>query len=323
MFFLFSCLIVSCNNLKNNGYTIQGQLKTIQSGKIYLQKFRNKSFVTIDSSEIKAGKFTFAGSVTDPELYAVILEGAEKPAPFFIENSTIVMSLDTSDIRSFMVKGSASNDLFTAYKKTPEEKFDLHQFILKNPASTVTAYILYRDFSYRLSVSDLERNTNMLDPIIWESTYVVALKELIALLKKVEIGATAPDFTMADTTGKLVTFSSFKGKVILLDFWASWCSYCRTENPTKVLAFHQFKDKGLTIVGVSLDKRKESWEKAIQNDHLAWNHLSSLTKWDNIAVRTYGIRGIPANVLVNQEGKIIAKNVMGERLMAVLDSLLN
>lgn len=322
MIYIFSSLIFSCNSFKGEAYSIHGSINGVSNGKIYLQKFRNKIFETSDSSDIVAGNFKFSGSVKFPELYAMQVEGSDKSLPFFIENSSITVTIDTSRIDSFKITGSAANDLFAAYKSTPEAKFDIHQFIMNHPGSTVAAYILYRDFSYQLSTKDLEKYTRMFDKAISESAYITSLNELIALLKKVEIGAQAPDFTLPDTEGKMVSLYSFHGNYILLDFWASWCPYCREENPNVVKAYARFRDKGLTIVGISLDKKKESWLKAIEDDKLSWNHLSSLTKWDNPAVRTYGIRGIPSNVLIDKSGKIIAKNLMGEKLIATLDSVM-
>jgi peroxiredoxin len=132
----------------------------------------------------------------------------------------------------------------------------------------------------------------------------------------------APDLTMNDVNGKPVSISSFKGKYVLIDFWASWCGPCRQENPNVVAAYNQFKNKNFTILGVSLDQDKAAWQKAIANDNLTWTHMSDLKQWESAAVPAYGFDGIPFNVLVDPTGKIIASSLRGEELMRKLGEVL-
>lgn len=124
----------------------------------------------------------------------------------------------------------------------------------------------------------------------------------------------APDLTMNDVNGKPVSISDFKGKYVLIDFWASWCGPCRQENPNVVAAYNQFKNKNFTVLGVSLDEDKAAWQKAIAKDNLTWSHMSDLKQWESAAVQTYGFDGIPFNVLVDPTGKIIASSLRGEGL---------
>ncbi len=137
-----------------------------------------------------------------------------------------------------------------------------------------------------------------------------------------EIGAQAPEVSLPDADGKIVTLSSFRGKYVLLDFWASWCHPCREDNPYVVAAFEKFKDKNFTILGVSLDDNKEEWQKAIKSDKLIWTQITDLKKWSCAGAQAYNINSIPTNYLIDPRGNIIAKNLHGTDIEKRLEELI-
>ncbi|ALL04201.1 alkyl hydroperoxide reductase [Pedobacter sp. PACM 27299] len=305
----------------NSKVTITGTLKGANTGKVYLQKFDNKMFKTLDSAEVKNGTFKFSKSLKLPELYGLTVDKEQSPLYVFLEKGQVNVTLDPEKYyRNSVVTGSVSNDLFTSYKQEKDVKIE--EFIKKNPASLVSAYVLYRDFSYRLTPEEINQSLQLLDPTLQSTPYVAVLKDLVNVLNAVSIGKKAPDFEGNTPEGKTIKLSDHFGKYLLLDFWASWCGPCRRENPNLVKAYQKYHEKGFDIFAVSLDKSKEAWLKGIKDDNLSWTHVSDLAFWNSAPAKLYGVRAIPANVLIDPNGVIIARNLTGEDLENKLAELL-
>lgn len=206
-----------------------------------------------------------------------------------------------------------------------EQNTILKKFIQDNPSSYVSLTALRTVAGQSPNPAEIESLINTLSPSLKSSPSLKPLIQNMEALKKTSVGSQAMDFTQNDPDGKPVKLSDFKGKYVLLDFWASWCGPCRQENPNVVSAFNKYKDKNFTVLGVSLDRQngKDAWLKAIKDDGLTWTHVSDLKFWQNEVAVMYGVRGIPKNFLIDPQGKIIATDLRGEDLERQLAEVLN
>jgi peroxiredoxin len=205
-----------------------------------------------------------------------------------------------------------------------ERKRVYGEYLRSNLHSPIAMYIIYEYAGHYIDADKVDPLFNLLPASVKSYPSYKAMSDQLVIARKTSIGKQASDFTQNDTSGTPISLSSFKGKYVLVDFWASWCGPCRRENPNVVNAYNKYKDKNFTVLGVSLDqpKAQAKWLKAIHDDKLTWTHVSDLQFWNNYVAKLYGVRSIPFNLLLDKEGTIVAKNLRGEKLHLKLAEVL-
>ncbi|MCK9423390.1 MAG: AhpC/TSA family protein [Bacteroidales bacterium] len=355
---LIGAILASCAG-KTDQYTINGTISGIDTGTVFLQKSSGDIWVKLDSAKLEKGKFTFKGKIGLPEMWFIATQEKQIQVPVFVENGKINVNIYADSADKSKITGSASHEIYKQFvtmtgetdkkmelvykewkkakeindslnmKRTDsisstldqEMKQQLLEFAKSHGTSAVAPYIVMRN-SWQFELPDLEAIVVVFDTSLNASSYTQAIKKRIEILKSVDIGQQAPDFILNDTTGKPIALSSLKGKILLVDFWASWCGPCRAENPNVVKAYQVYNKKGFDILGCSFDKNRDKWIKAIKDDKLTWNHVSDLKGWSNAAGKLYGVNSIPANVLLDKDQKIIGRNLRGDELTVKLSEVL-
>lgn len=325
---------------------------------IFLQINEDESLRTIDSAYLIRSKARLAGTIS-PQLAYVNIGGTRKAINFFAEPTNIKIRTHIDSLQATRVSGSAAHDdllefmavmhpidirseeineeygeasmngdtqkmkeLAEEYKNLQlEHTQQIHQFLNEKKSSFIAPFIIREYLIYELEYAQIDSLMKALDPSLAASDDYQFLAKHAEILRKVSVGQPAIDFALNDPNGNPVAVSSFRGKYLLIDFWAAWCGPCRRENPNLVKLYQDFSPMGFEILGVSFDRNRSQWLNAIETDNLTWPQVSDLNYMDSEAARLYGIIAIPSSVLLDRKGVIIAKNLKSDDLRKKLEEL--
>ncbi|MBE0638325.1 MAG: AhpC/TSA family protein [Bacteroidales bacterium] len=349
-------LAFSCSKPKNQ-FEIKANLEGVSEGWVILAKAVDNDLSPLDSLMVKEGKFSFKGTIDIPEMYYLHFKTDEQYLGFFVEPGELNITGTLQEAKYEGLPTQALYDRLVSELKVYENQFEeislqyreaaarndemtqraieqratviekermdyMLNFAEANNTSIVAPFILVNNIQ-NFDIEKVESSMAKLDPSVHGSNYYVMLNEQVEKLQRLSVGREAPVFSQNDPDGNPISLDSFRGKYLLVDFWASWCKPCRIENPNIVAAYAKYHDKGFEVFGVSLDRDKNAWLKGIADDNLTWPQVSDLQYWNNEASKLYSISSIPANLLLDPEGIIIAKNLRGEELHTKLAELLD
>lgn len=335
---------------------IKGKIEGIKKGRLYLlARSSEESTDTLGSCDFKKGKFELKAAADEPLFVQLMVEGFSGGFTLFAEPGTSYKAY-LCDGPDFYINGGKLNSAYTAHMRMSDSlravidelqatydayrssrKFrsaslvndtlkrekdclrELTKEFLAGNDNVISAYTIYSNIVMRdAALKETKSMYASLGEGAKNSQYGRIIKERIERLAKTQGGAKAPDFTLSDANGNEVTMSTVKGKIKIIDFWASWCGPCRLNNPALKALYEEYHPKGLEIIGVSLDTNKANWEKAIEKDGLTWINVSSLKGWSCDVVRLYNITGVPSVLVLDEDNNIIATGLRGEQLKMFL-----
>ncbi|XOV67562.1 MAG: redoxin domain-containing protein [Fluviicola sp.] len=340
------------------GFNLNVSINT-SSNTVKLLSHNDGKFKLVDSASVVDGKVRFSDQLQVPRMYYLDFESNFK-LPIFLESSEIDVEVNGFSIDSCFIAGSGIHNEWAEIKSDIEsydseldsirsryysakskqnqllmDKFVLQydsievlkdaaidSIILSRTNSYISPYLVVKYKMYGGDPEALERYRERFSSSVLKSPYIVDIDKRITTLNLSKVGNQIPEFKMADSTGIMRSIEEYKGSYVLIDFWASWCGPCRRENPNIVAAYKEYKDYGFTVLGVSLDKEREAWLKAVKKDELTWTQVSDLKGWENSVARMFGVRSIPFSILIDPNGVIIAKDLNGEALISELEKLL-
>ena len=359
-------VVLACNNLKENEYSISGQVDGMENGKkVFVEIQSETGMVAKDTGVVENGKFEIKGITEEIDLGFIRIEDENTSLPFILEKGAITVVIKKDTIQNSTVGGTYNNDKLQSFNtetKVISEKIMKYQQAnterikeARAANDTVTINQVMKEFNgfqeemNGLSVKFVKENNKAYLSLLLLENFLVrnylpveeikgyfetidksllGTKSAANIKKAIDgnagnaIGAAATEFSGPNPEGKIITLKESLGKVTIIDFWASWCGPCRMENPNVVAIYNEFHDKGLNIIGVSLDKDETKWKEAIAKDGLTWTHVSNLKFWDEPIAKLYSVESIPATFILDENGIIVAKDLRGDALKAKFKELL-
>ncbi|RZK27278.1 MAG: AhpC/TSA family protein [Flavobacterium sp.] len=347
----FVAIICASTNSFAQQAKINGEVKEMGNGEINISYYEGSE---AKKSTIKVidDQFTWTASMPEPQKITIMFP--RRAVWVYVEGGTMQFKAHIDSLSNAKLTGSKTqteannyeqllkpftaqeNPLYQKYGKVSKEdqlaleqklqylrlqKREIANKYIKEHPESAFSLMLITDRAMMGSYKDINPVYSMLGAKVKSSSEGKRLGDRLAILKRSEIGTPVFNFSQADTEGKMVSFSSFKGKYVLIDFWASWCGPCRAENPNVLKAYNTYKDKDFTVLGISLDDKAENWKKAIKDDGMPWTQLSDLKGFKNAVSSYYGIMAIPSTLLVDPRGNIIAKDLRGAILDKKLEEL--
>lgn len=322
----------SMSSSNHDGYVIKGKVNNMSArAPIYLEEISAQSARAIDTATVETdGSFELSGKVNQKTLGRLRV-GNGASMLLIIDNNKMDITLNLQNPSDFTATGSPETTQLHALIKDIQAKQPADRdAYLKAYCDTVKSPLLGYMAVSNLRIEDhyesYEKFAKRLAAELPNSALTTQFQTYVGSMQSVmntAVGKEAPDVKLKNPDGKEIALSSLRGKVVLIDFWASWCRPCRQENPNVVAAYNKFKSKGFDIYSISLDQKEDKWKEAIAQDKLAWPaHVSDLGGWNSAAAAQYNVRSIPSSFLIDKDGKIIAKNLRGEALDAKIAEVL-
>jgi peroxiredoxin len=316
-------IFISCEN-NNNTVKVFGNIKGLKKSTLKLLKLDLESNepIVIDSFFSMSGNFNFTLNKAPSYLYTLAINDTLK-IPFFSDTSDTEIKGDLSSLSSFEVESLSKEDIFfrTFSQDDFFEKEKGMEIMLKNPDKIVSVFTAYYQFQiFNISKDTMDIIMNKYSDYSKQSTYFDYLNKLYERITNIKEGKIAPNFSAKTKEGELISLIDYRGKYVLLDFWASWCAPCIQKFPEMKNIYDDSDNDEFEILGVSVDMNRDSWVNSILKNKLNWINISNARGWDEISDR-YGVKAVPQNFLINPDGIIIKKNIDIKELKLFVNSL--